>query len=99
MAVYTRSRRGTTAGTVIRGVGTVFAIFLGLQILFVLLGANTANSLVQFISEWAQVLALWFHDLFNTGNFKLDVVLNYGLAIVFWLVVTGLLARLVNRTA
>ncbi|HEY0636209.1 MAG TPA: hypothetical protein VGD67_01055 [Pseudonocardiaceae bacterium] len=83
----------------IRGVGTFFAVILGLQILFVLIGANTANALVRFIGEWARLLALWFHNLFNTGNFKLDIIMNYGLAIVFWLVVTGLLARLVNRTA
>lgn len=99
MAVYTRSRRGTTVGSVIRGIGMVFAVILGLEILFVLLGANSANGFVQFIAEWAQLLALWFHNLFATGNFKLDVLLNYGLAIVFWIVVTGLLARLVDRTA
>lgn len=99
MAIYTRSRRGTTAGTVIRGIGTVFAIILGLRILFVLLGANGGNQLVALITKWADVLALWFKGLFATGSIGLDALLNYGLAIVFWLVVTGLLARLVNRTA
>jgi hypothetical protein len=99
MAIYTRSRRGTTVGSVIRAIGMVFAVILGLQILFVLLGANPANDFVQFIGEWSRLLALWFHNLFTTGNIKLDVILNYGLAIVFWIVVTGVLARLVNRTA
>lgn len=98
MPVYTRTR-GTTAGGIIRAVGTFFAIVLGLQILFVLFNANPNNDVAQFVAEWARVLALWFHNLFATGNVDLDVVLNYGLAIVFWLVVTGLLARLVNRTA
>jgi hypothetical protein len=45
------------------------------------------------------VLALWFRNLFATGNANLDVLLNFGLAIVFWVVVAGLLARLVDRTA
>lgn len=99
MAVYTRSRGRTTIGSVIRAVGLVFSLILGLQILFVLLGANPANDFVQFISEWSRLLALWFHNLFTTGNVKLDIILNYGLAIVFWIVVTGALARLVDRTA
>lgn len=99
MGVYTRSRHGTTIGSVIRAIGMVFAGILGLQILFVLFGANTANGFVQFVAEWSRLLALWFHNLFATGNLKLDVILNYGLAIVFWIVVAGLLARLVNRTA
>ena len=97
MAVY--ARRRTTVGSVIRGIGTVFAVILALHILFVLLGANAANAFVRFIGYWAGVLALWFRNLFATGNANLDVLLNFGLAIVFWVVVTGLLARLVDRTA
>lgn len=97
MVVY--SRRRTTVGTVIRAVGTVFAVILGLYILFVLLGANSANSFVRVISDWAGVLALWFRNLFQTGSVNLDVLLNYGLAIIFWVVVTGVLARVVDRTS
>ena len=98
MSVYTRRRR-TTVGSVIRAIGTIFAVILGLHILFVLLDANGGNAFVQFIAYWADVLALWFKGLFATGNADLDVLLNYGLAIIFWVVVCGLLARLVNRTA
>jgi hypothetical protein len=97
MAVYTRGR--TAIGSIIRAVGTVFAVVLGLYIVFALLNADSANSFVQFISYWAGVLALWFRDLFHTGNADLDVVLNFGLAIVFWVVVFGAIARIVDRTA
>lgn len=96
MAVY--ARRRTSVGSVIRGIGAVFAVILALHILFVLMGANAGNAFVQFIAYWAGVLALWFKGLFATGNGQMDVLLNYGLAIVFWLIVTGLLARLVDRT-
>ena len=96
MAVYTRRR--TTVGSVIRGIGAVIALILALHILFVLLGSNGANAFVQFIAYWAGVFALWFKGLFLTGNGQMDVLLNYGIAIVFWLVITGLLARLVDRT-
>jgi hypothetical protein len=97
MVVYTRGR--TAVGSVLRGIGAVFAAILALHILFVLLGANAGNKFVQFIGYWAGVLALWFKGLFTTGNGQLDVLLNYGLAIIFWLVVFGLLARLLDRTA
>jgi len=43
------------------------------------------------------VRALWFHDLFNAGNVALNLIVNYGLAIVFWLVVTRIIAGLVAR--
>ena len=38
-----------------------------------------------------------FPGLFSTGNFNLDVILNYGLAGVFWLVVGAILARVIGR--
>lgn len=99
MAVYTRRRSYTAVGSVIRAVGTVFALIIGLYMLFALLGANPANAFVRLISNWAGILALWFRNLFATGNGTLDLLLNFGLAIVFWVVVTGVLARIVDRTA
>jgi hypothetical protein len=98
MALYTR-RRGSTVATIVRAIGSVIAIILGLHIVFVLFNANSANSFVRVIADWANTLALWFRDLFNTGNANADLALNFGLAIIFWVVVTGLLARLINRTA
>lgn len=98
MAVYTRRRRTTVVGSIIRWIGAVIAIILALHVLFVLLGANAGNAFVQFVANWAGILALWFKNLFATGNGQLDLVLNYGIAIVFWVIVFGLLARLVDRT-
>jgi len=96
MAVY--ARRRTSVGSVIRGIGAIFAVILGLHILFVLMGANAANAFVRFIGYWAGILAVWFRNLFATGNVQVDVLLNYGLAIIFWLVVFGVLSRVVDRT-
>ena len=95
MAVY--ARRRTVAGSIISGIGAVIAIIIVLHILFVLFGANAANPFVGFIATWAKTLALWFSNLFATGNPNMDLILNFGLAAIFWLVVTGLLARLVSR--
>jgi hypothetical protein len=40
---------------------------------------------------------LFWPGLFPVGNADLAVILNYGLAAVFWLVVSGVIARLVGR--
>jgi hypothetical protein len=92
----TTSGRGT-ASRVISGIGVLFALIEILYILMIVLGANQANAFFRFVQSLAEPLALFFPGLFGTGNYNLDVFLNYGLAAVFWLVVTGLLARAVSR--
>lgn len=92
----TTSGRGT-ASRVISGIGAVFALIEVIYILMLILDANTANAFFRFIAALAEPLALFFPGLFQTGNNNVDVLLNYGLAAVFWLVVTGILARLVYR--
>ncbi|WP_434451738.1 hypothetical protein [Lentzea sp. E54] len=92
----TTSGRGT-ASRVISGIGALFALIEVLYILMIVLGANAANAFFRFIQSLAEPLALFFPGLFQTGNANLDVFLNYGLAAVFWLVVTGLLARALSR--
>lgn len=89
--------RGGTAARVVSGIGALFALIEVLYILLILFGANTANAFFQFVQSIAEPLALFFPGLFQLDNQKLEVIVNYGLAAVFWLVVTGLLARLVAR--
>ena len=60
-------------------------------------GANAANGFFIFIRSLADPLALFFPGLFPVSNPDLAVILNYGLAAVFWLVVSGIIARLVAR--
>lgn len=95
MAVYTRY--DSAAAAIVRGIGAVIAIVLAAHVLFVLLNANPGNSMVNFVADAARLLAVWFHNLFRTGNADMNLVLNYGLAIVFWLVVAGIIARIVRR--
>ena len=88
---------GTSAARVISGVGGLFAVVEVVYILLVLFNANPGNGFFRFIQSLAQPLALFFPGLFNLANDKLELILNYGLAAVFWLVVTGFIARLVDR--
>lgn len=79
---------------VITGSGAVFAIIEVLQLLLVLLGANAGNAFVGFIRSIAEPLALFFPGLFPIQNAQLAALVTYGLAAIFWLVVTGFVARL-----
>jgi hypothetical protein len=87
---------GHTAARVITGIGALFALIEVVYILLVLFGANAGNAFFRFVQSIAEPLALFFPGLFNLANDKLELILNYGLAAVFWLVVTGIIARLVG---
>lgn len=91
----TRTYSGrASAARIITGVGTVFAVIEVIYILMILLGANAGNAFVRFIRSIAEPLALFFPGLFPIDNPQVAVLVNYGLAAIFWLVVTGLIARL-----
>jgi hypothetical protein len=94
---YRVSNHSNTAARVIAGVGALFAIIEVVYILLILFGANAGNAFFRFVQSIAEPLALFFPGLFHIANAKLEVIVNYGLAAVFWLVVTGILARLVDR--
>ncbi|MFF0488115.1 hypothetical protein ACWDSJ_37045 [Nocardia sp. NPDC003482] len=93
-----RTQGGTgTAAAIISAVGGIFALIEVVYILMLVLKANPDNRFFTFMKGLAEPLALFFPGLFNTGTWQLDVIINYGLAAVFWLVVTGIIARLVAR--
>ncbi|MFC9995373.1 hypothetical protein [Nocardia sp. NPDC127526] len=91
------ARNEATAARIIGMVGAVFALIEGLYILMLVLDADQTNRFFQFIKSLAEPLALFFPGLFKTGNADLDVILNYGLAAIFWLIVSGFIARAIAR--
>lgn len=101
-----RSRRGTRvsgAGAVlaalVRGIAAVFAVVLVVHIVLTLGSANPDNSITQWVADLARPLALGFKDLFSPAEPKLQVLVNFGLAAIFWLVVGTVLAWLIRRVA
>jgi hypothetical protein len=82
---------------VITAIGALFAFIEVLYMIMLLAGANSANGFFIFIRSLADPLALFFPGLFPVSNGDLAVILNYGLAAVFWLVVTGAIARFAAR--
>lgn len=83
--------------SVIRWVGTIAAVLLTAHVVLTVGGANPDNGITQFVAGWAELLALGFENLFPKPEApKLEVLLNYGLAAVFWLIITSVIVRIVR---
>jgi hypothetical protein len=91
-----RTARGSAA-SIVSAIGGLFALVIVLYVLVILLKANPSNPLVGFLASSSSALALFFPGLFNLGNDTLSLLVNYGLAAVFWVAVTGFIARLLAR--
>jgi len=89
---------GLIAG-IVRWVGLIFALILVLHVIFVVGGANPDNGIVSFVRDWSDALALGFKDLFEPDDQKLRVLVNFGIAAIFWLVVSSVLTRIIRRLA
>ncbi len=79
--------------------GLLAAAVLVAHVLLTVGGANPANPITTTAATWADRLALGFRDLFTPEDAKLRVLVNHGLAAIFWLVVRSLVVKLVRRLA
>ncbi|MBB4687674.1 hypothetical protein [Amycolatopsis jiangsuensis] len=93
----TREQGFSFVASVVRWVGLVFAAILVLHVIFVIGSANPGNGIVSFVRSWADGLSLGFRDLFTPSDEKLRVLVNYGIAAIFWLVVSAILAKILRR--
>ena len=82
---------------IIRLVAGVLAAIIGLGILFVVLEANKGNSIVSFVLDLARGLVGPFDGIFDLKKRKFEVAVNWGIALVVYLVVGNFLASLVGR--
>ncbi|MFE5285590.1 hypothetical protein ACFRAQ_11560 [Nocardia sp. NPDC056611] len=91
------ARNEVRAAGIISGVGALFALIEGIYILLLVFDADQSNKFFGFIKRLAEPLALFFPGLFHTSNADFNIILDYGLAAIFWLVVTGFVARIIAR--
>lgn len=84
-------------GGIVRWAGLVFAVILVLRVVFAVGEANPDNGIVSFVVGASNSLSLGFKDLFTPADPKLAVVVNYGIAALFWLVVSSVVARVIRR--
>ncbi|KAA5835990.1 hypothetical protein ABT337_23570 [Saccharopolyspora hirsuta] len=76
-----------------QGVGFLFAALLVLHLLFILTGIASEGELAGSVAQAAEPLALFFPGLLSVDFPVLQVLLDYGLAACFWVLVGGLLGR------
>jgi hypothetical protein len=96
MTTYRLNNGRSTAAGLVNLVGTVLALILVAHIVFEAFDICPTGGFVIWIGSTADVVGLWFTNLVDTGNATFSLVLNYGLAAVFWLVVTGVIASLLR---
>ncbi|RZS44960.1 hypothetical protein EV193_101841 [Herbihabitans rhizosphaerae] len=87
---------GILAG-IVRWVGLFFAVILVLHVILTVGGANPNNGITTFVRDWADTVAMGFKDLFLESDLKLRTLINYGIAAIFWLIVSSVAARLIRR--
>lgn len=87
---------GVLAG-ILSWIGLALAVVLVLHVVLTVGGANPDNSIARTIRDLAQPLALGFRDLFTPEDAKLRVLVNFGTAALFWLVVRAIVLKLVRR--
>jgi hypothetical protein len=97
MTTYRVDGGRRTAASVVHLIGTVLALILVAHILFVVFHARPDNPLANWAAHSSDVIGLWFTHLFQTGDHVFTVAVDYGLAAVFWLVVTGVIATILRN--
>ncbi|MEU7894401.1 hypothetical protein AB0B45_16265 [Nonomuraea sp. NPDC049152] len=81
----------------VKVVSRVAALILVLYIAFRIFPTNPANSLVQFVESFATSLSLGLYDLFRLADARWQVLVNYGLAALVWLIMGSAVASLIRR--
>lgn len=92
-----RSRIVGVVAAVLSWIGLALAVVLVVHVVLTVGGANPDNSITRTVRDLAQPLALGFRDLFTPDDAKLRVLINFGIAALFWLAVRSLVLRLVRR--
>jgi hypothetical protein len=90
---------GTGVARLIRLVVVVLALIIALAIAFKALGANEHNTIVSAVHDAGRALAAPFDKMFKLDGAKRTLALNWGIALVVYLVVGFAIARLVGRLA
>jgi len=83
---------------VVQLVVSVVVLIIVAGILLVVLKANPANSIVSDVHEWARSLAGPFDGMFSFHSANVAIAVNWGIAAVVYLIVGGLIARLIGGT-
>jgi hypothetical protein len=82
---------------VIQTIFGVIAAIIIVGIVLVLIKANPSNDIVNFILDLGRFFTRPFRDMFPRSNPRQDILLNWGIAAIVYLIVGAILARLARR--
>ena len=82
------------AARLIRLAAIVVCAIIALAAVFILLDADPGNWIVSHVRDWGKTLAGPFDGIFHLDSAKGTVAVNYGIAIVVYAIVAGLIIRL-----
>jgi hypothetical protein len=87
-------KRQSAVASLINGVGFLLAALLVLHIVLVLFRIPMESPFAHAVEGMAVPLALFFPGMVHVPNEVLQVLVAYGLAAAFWIVVAGVAARI-----
>jgi hypothetical protein len=100
------ARGAWAVGSVMVAIARLVRLIVGLVVLVIVAaivlrvaGANPGNVIVKDVHDVARALVGPFKNVFTIKNPKASIAANWGLAAVVWLVVGGLIAKLIARAA
>ena len=93
----TTARAGNAVARVLRTIGYAIVAVLLLHIVLTLLQANPANALTSLVARLAGMFDLGLSNLFLVADPMLSVLVNYGAAVLAWLLITAVVVRLASR--
>ncbi len=96
--MVTRTRHRSPA-SVITGIAAIIAGIIVVGIILVLVDANQRNTIVDFILDIGRFFVRPFRDLFPQDDPKENIVINWGIAALVYLIVGAIIARIVRRAA
>ncbi|HEX8518492.1 MAG TPA: hypothetical protein VF667_02755 [Pseudonocardia sp.] len=91
------ARAGEAVARVLRTLGYAIVAVLVLHIVLTLLQANPANALTSLVARLAGMFDLGLSNLFLVADPMLSVLVNYGAAVLAWLLITAVVVRLASR--
>ncbi|SDP93342.1 hypothetical protein SAMN04487905_11485 [Actinopolyspora xinjiangensis] len=91
-----KTNSGSALATLLQGIGFLLAVLLVAHTVFVLFDFRPEGQLAQSVARAAEPLALFFPGLIDAPSRVLQVLLDYGLAAMFWMLLGGLLARILG---
>jgi hypothetical protein len=80
--------------SMIQGVGFLLAALMVMHVILVLFRIPVESPFAKAVERVSGPLALFFPGLVQMHNAVLQVLVDYGLAAVFWIVVAGVIAKI-----